>query len=539
MGRHRVRIGDRSRARGTVASAAPEPLAAAAVVDSFEWTRGGPGYRTFVEAALAAGYDEYNHASWPCEEQLEDHGQVLFREPHEGVFQLGDLLVHVEMGGGWAGVEVASKSREKAADVLAVFQAKYPPLYHRTEPDRLTVPITFWAYGSFGPSSRLRLIDAAGWEDITGNYTAAVKTELDRLMSPQFVPGKDGQLILWFGPPGTGKTWALRALASQWRPWAEFHYILDPDRFFGAQPDYMRDVLLADTYDELVTVDGETSVAQSEAKDGKWRVLILEDTGELLSADAKDTQGQGLSRLLNVVDGMVGQGLRVLAIVTTNDEIASMHPAVVRPGRCASKIEFGPLSAEEASAFLGETVEEGGTLAELYARQNAGSPAFTDEPVEAVAAAARILHRQAGLGTSRPVIYNERALDVFARAALSPAQLAAAGAEDDEPVAEIKRVAEAHQEEAVGYGETAWNAGTGTVLYCAGDWTDVDPIEADFLAITGVNGFEYEMEALPEGWWDAEVVYPENPPRWVTERPGDQAAIARLAELAAAPLLDE
>ena len=317
-------------------------------------------------------------------------------------------------------------------------------------------------------------------------------------MGPQFVPGKDGQLFLWYGPPGTGKTWALRALASQWRPWAEFHYILDPDRFFGTQPDYMRDVLLADTYDELVEIDGDVDVVQSEG-DGKWRVLILEDTGELLSANAKDTQGQGLSRLLNVVDGMVGQGLRVLAIVTTNDQIEEMHPAVVRPGRCASQIEFGPLTAEEASTWLGETVEEGGTLAELYARRNAGAPAFNDDPVEAVTAAA---------------------------------------AEDDATVAEIRRVAGDHQEEAVGYGETAWNAATRTVLYCAGDWTDTDPIEADFLAIEGVDSFDYEMEALPEGWWDAVVVYPENPPRWVTEKPDDQAALEEVVALARQPLLE-
>ena len=41
-----------------------------------------------------------------------------------------------------------------------------------------------------------------------------------------------------------------------------------------------------------------------------------EDTGELLSADARERSGQGLSRFLNVVDGLIGQGLRVLVLVT-------------------------------------------------------------------------------------------------------------------------------------------------------------------------------------------------------------------------------
>ena len=39
-----------------------------------------------------------------------------------------------------------------------------------------------------------------------------------------------------------------------------------------------------------------------------WRLLVLEDTGELLTPDAKTVIGQGLSRFLNVVDGLIGQG---------------------------------------------------------------------------------------------------------------------------------------------------------------------------------------------------------------------------------------
>jgi primosomal protein N' len=132
-------------------------------------------------------------------------------------------------------------------------------------------------------------------------------------------PSADGQLLLWQGPPGTGKTWGLRALASEWSQWAEFHYITDPDAFFVTNPSYMIDVLLSDSY---MAIEQETGDVYDETDaGGKWRVLILEDTGELLSANAKEQYGQGLSRLLNVVDGMIGQGLRVLALVTTNDEL--------------------------------------------------------------------------------------------------------------------------------------------------------------------------------------------------------------------------
>jgi ATP-dependent 26S proteasome regulatory subunit len=104
-----------------------------------------------------------------------------------------------------------------------------------------------------------------------------------------------------------------------------------------------------------------------------WRLLVLEDTGELLTPDAKSVIGQGLSRFLNVVDGLIGQGLRVLVLVTTNEPIKTLHPAVARPGRCAANIEFWPLSAEESSAWFeqhgsAERSDEALLLAELYAR---------------------------------------------------------------------------------------------------------------------------------------------------------------------------
>jgi hypothetical protein len=119
-----------------------------------------------------------------------------------------------------------------------------------------------------------------------------------------------------------------------------------------------------------------------ERRANSWRVLILEDTGELLTADARVVIGQGLSRFLNVVDGLIGQGLRVLVLVTTNEEIRRLHPAVARPGRSAANVEFLPLSAQESSAWLerhgvDERVQTASTLASLYARKEGFEPGAT------------------------------------------------------------------------------------------------------------------------------------------------------------------
>jgi hypothetical protein len=101
---------------------------------------------------------------------------------------------------------------------------------------------------------------------------------------------------------------------------------------------------------------------------------MLEDSGEFLTMDAKARTGQALSRFLNVVDGLIGQGLRLLVLVTSNEALGTLHPAVSRPGRCVQKIRFQPFTTVEANAWLarhGEARsmgERSRTLAELYAR---------------------------------------------------------------------------------------------------------------------------------------------------------------------------
>src|SRR3970040_1049267 len=158
-------------------------------------------------------------------------------------------------------------------------------------------------------------------------------------------PAHGGQLVLWHGAIGTGKPFSLRALAWEWREWCEIHYIVDPDSFFGQHADYLMHVLLQSEWESQFTgwdsAGGLVGVgriqvvravrAKPEVGDERaegpihgqkgWRLLVLEDTGELLQHDAKAVIGQGLSRFLNVADGLIGQGLRVLGLVKTNEEI--------------------------------------------------------------------------------------------------------------------------------------------------------------------------------------------------------------------------
>lgn len=213
------------------------------------------------------------------------------------------------------------------------------------------LPITFWALRPTGPSQYLRRIEAPSWDTISENYPIA---GLDRLIQLQPDDITGGKVIIWHGQPGTGKTWALRALGQSWRKWCNLHYVVDPERFFGEAPAYMVDVLMEDT-----------------AAD-KWRLIIMEDAGELLSTDAKMRSGQGLSRLLNVTDGLIGQGLKVLFLITTNEESDKLHTAIKRQGRCLAETNFRLFERDDAKLWLERAGHTGimpqgrTTLADLY-----------------------------------------------------------------------------------------------------------------------------------------------------------------------------
>ncbi len=340
----------------------------------------------FTRYAMAKRTPYMKDGSWATSAESLDclTDQIRYQYVSDGfqsaIIELEGGAAHVSLVDGSISVRIAALSVFGRDSVLSALRDLFPtPVLT----DEQRIPLWLWTLTPQGPRKMRRMIDIPAWGQIEENYSRSVRAELGALIHTR---PESGRIILWNGPPGTGKSFALRALGWEWRTWCTVHYIVDPETLFGDSSAYLLNVLFDDEQ------DGFAPVSSGPPPEQKWRLLVLEDTGEMLTVDAKEHVGQALSRLLNVTDGLLGQGLRVLVLISTNEELGMLHPAVTRPGRCAGRITFTSLTAPESAAWLAarNVPQRVGshTLAELY-----GIAEGRAEPIPASSAGFRLPQR--------------------------------------------------------------------------------------------------------------------------------------------------
>ena len=312
-----------------------------------------------------------------------DAARVLLRDVERGV------TVSACAGRRALGVTVWAPELALAREVLTAFVEAIPK-QDPIEKDSGQIPFAFWCDGQ-PPDYNLRDLACPKFDEIADNYGPEVRQRLERLVHMD-KPDEQGKIVLWHGPPGTGKTYSIRMLAREWaeRLGATVEVILDPERLF-ANASYMYSVLMADlSHTQLrrrvnarmqaIRFRGMPYVDEDD-DEVPLRLVIIEDYAKLFSTECRNTSG--FARLLNLTDGIIGQGLRLVFLLTANEQIDYIDPAVMRSGRCLQESFFPAFDQLDGVSWLAakgaevdaDAVPAEPTLADLYALLHGDDPA--------------------------------------------------------------------------------------------------------------------------------------------------------------------
>jgi SpoVK/Ycf46/Vps4 family AAA+-type ATPase len=162
------------------------------------------------------------------------------------------------------------------------------------------------------------------------NYQAAVLKKLDYVVEEFKKRDPFGRLVLFHGPPGTGKSHLVRGLTQ----------MLTNSLIIIVPPDMIQE-LGKPTF---------VKVLQSH-KNERSLTLLFEDADEALVKRMSDNMS-AISSLLNLTDGLLGDLLDLRIVATTNAIKLEMEPALMRRGRLLANIHVDRLNTEEAWAVL-------------------------------------------------------------------------------------------------------------------------------------------------------------------------------------------
>jgi hypothetical protein len=160
-------------------------------------------------------------------------------------------------------------------------------------------------------------------------------------------------LILLHGQPGTGKSTYIRYL---------LHHLSKKVIYISPK--------IAGNLDS----PGMTNLLVNNQNS----IFVLEDAEELLVTRNLHLQS-GISMLLNMTDGLLGESLGIQIIATFNSKLQEIDPALLRKGRLIARYEFKPLDSGKAQFLLNRLGKAGiearssMTLADIY---NAGEPDY-------------------------------------------------------------------------------------------------------------------------------------------------------------------
>lgn len=182
--------------------------------------------------------------------------------------------------------------------------------------------------------------------DLVLNYGKEFKQVHDIIVKRLNKPNDKG-IILLHGEPGTGKTSYIKYLTK---------LVKDKDILFI--PPSMAEML------------SEPSIIPF-LMDHRNTVLIIEDAERVISDREGNGSASGVSNLLNLTDGILGDCLNIQVIATFNMKRERIDQALLRKGRLIAEHKFDKLSIEETNKLLKHLKkdfisDQGMVLADIY-----------------------------------------------------------------------------------------------------------------------------------------------------------------------------
>jgi hypothetical protein len=192
---------------------------------------------------------------------------------------------------------------------------------------------------------------------IRENYPENILNDYDCVVNAFNSPDPFGRLVIISGPAGTGKTYAVKGMITEFK---NSTVVMLPPKMVS----------------ELDGPTLITTLMRHRKKKNSPLVLIIEDADSCIAPRACDNISS-VHSLLNNTDGILGDLLDLRVIATTNQPKTEVDDALLRPGRLCKIMDIGKLSAEDATAVYRRLTkkedfvyEDDKTLAEVYAEAN-------------------------------------------------------------------------------------------------------------------------------------------------------------------------
>lgn len=271
-------------------------------------------------------------------------------DDHEEEIILNDIFITgfivfndeclISFGNNWPGIDIFT---HKNKDIIKSVVDKYL-LDYVGDNNKVMCNIIAHSHDFYMEPFEIKL----KWDLDFGLYNEGFKEINEEIV--RSIKEDDNGLYILHGEAGTGKTTYIRHLIKQLKNNKKFVYI--PSNLVNniTSPQFL-----------------------SFLMSNRNCVFVIEDC-ENLVVTKNNTRSSAVADMLNMSDGLLADALNIKFICTFNTNEKNIDSALLRPGRCRMKYDFGKLKKEraiEAAKRLGlKEPDKDISLAELFSGEN-------------------------------------------------------------------------------------------------------------------------------------------------------------------------